>query len=229
MATRSSVIDHTLLSPTATHAQIAHLCLEADELGMASVCVNPVHVPQAAQALAHSATRVCTVIDFPLGASSPRSKAAQTRIAVQDGAQEVDMVVNLGAVTEHQWQTVTQDIRAVVEAAHQAQPGDPGEQAAVVVKVILETCLLDDGEITQSCLCAQEAGADFVKTSTGWSAAGATTHAVSVMAAAVGGRLGVKASGGIHSAQDMDAMIAAGATRIGASAGRALLDEEALS
>ncbi|AMD86866.1 deoxyribose-phosphate aldolase [Actinomyces radicidentis] len=214
--TRASLIDHTLLAPTAGRKAVTALCREAVDLGMASVCVNPVHVPLAAELVAGSGVAVCTVIDFPFGASSTRSKAEQTRIAVDDGATEVDMVVPLGAVKEHDWDRVEQDVRGVVEAAG----------ADVTVKVILETCLLDDEEITRACDCTQAAGADFVKTSTGYSTGGATVHAVEVMHRAVGGSLGIKASGGIHSPEEMSAMLAAGATRIGASAGRALLAQE---
>ncbi|MCL3777224.1 MULTISPECIES: deoxyribose-phosphate aldolase [unclassified Actinomyces] len=217
MTPRASLIDHTLLTPTASREAVTTLCREAAELGMASVCVNPVHVPLAARLLADAPVAVCTVIDFPLGASSTVSKAEQARLAVADGATEVDMVIALGAVKEHDWDYVEQDVRAVVEAAG----------PAATVKVILETCLLDDEEVTRACLCAEAAGAGFVKTSTGFSTGGASVHAVGLMHAAVGGRLGVKASGGIHTPQELDALVAAGATRIGASAGRALLGEEA--
>ncbi|PHP53003.1 deoxyribose-phosphate aldolase [Actinomyces ruminis] len=213
MPTRASFIDHTLLNPAARKQEIDRLCCEADQLGMASVCVNPVHVPQSASRLARSATQVCTVIDFPFGASSTRSKAAQTRIAIEDGADEVDMVINIGAAKDHDWKTVEADIHGVVAAAQ-----------GHVVKAILETSLLDDQEIRAACECAERAGATYVKTSTGYLGAGATVHAVSLMKDAVGGRLGIKASGGIRTPQQMDAMLQAGATRIGASAGRKLLD-----
>lgn len=217
--TRASLIDHTLLAPTAGRTAVTTLCQEAVELGMASVCVNPVHVPLAAALVSGSGVAVCTVIDFPFGASSTRSKAVQARIAVADGATEVDMVVSLGAVKEHDWDRVEEDVRGVVEAAG----------ADVTVKVILETCLLDDEEITRACTCARAAGADFVKTSTGYAAGGATVHAVEVMHRAVGGSLGIKASGRIHSPEEMSALLSAGATRIGASAGRALLAQEGLA
>ena len=216
MTPRASLIDHTLLTPTASREAVTALCREAAELGMASACVNPVHVPLAARQLAGTPVAVCTVIDFPLGASSTASKAEQARVAVADGATEVDVVISLGAVKEHDWSYVEQDVRAVVEAVG----------PDTIVKVILETCLLDDDEITRACLCAEAAGADFVKTSTGFSTGGATVHAVGLMHAAVGGRLGVKASGGIHTPQALDALVAAGATRIGASAGQALVGEE---
>lgn len=219
MSTRASFIDHTLLAPSARTEEVVALCHEADEVGMASVCVNPVHVAMAASLLRESGTKVCTVIDFPLGASSTSSKAAQTAIAVADGAAEVDMVIAIGAVKDAAWDHVESDIRSVVEAAG----------TGVIVKVILETCLLTDEEITEACLRAEAAGADFVKTSTGFSTGGATVHAVEVMSTAVAGRLGIKASGGIHTAREMNAMLDAGATRIGASAGRALLAEEAQS
>ncbi|SHE25456.1 deoxyribose-phosphate aldolase [Actinomyces glycerinitolerans] len=212
MSTRASLIDDTLLDPAARKQQIDRLCHEADELGMASVCVNPVHVPHAVALLSQSSTLVCTVIDFPFGASSPHSKAAQTRIAIEDGADEVDMVVNIGAVKDHDWEAVEADINGVVTSAPEH-----------TVKVILETGLLDDEEIRAACKCAERAGAKYVKTSTGYLGEGATVHAVSIMNDAVGGRLGIKASGGIRTPQQMDAMIQAGATRIGASAGRKLL------
>lgn len=212
MSTRASLIDHTLLDPAARRQEIDHLCHEADELGTASVCVNPVHVPRAVSLLSQSSTQVCTVIDFPFGASSTRSKAAQTRIAIEDGTDEVDMVINIGAVKDHDWETVQADIHGVVAAA-------PGH----TVKVILETSLLDDEEIRAACECAEQAGASYVKTSTGYLGPGATVHAVSLMKDAVGGRLGVKASGGIRTPQQMDAMLDAGATRVGASAGQQLI------
>lgn len=215
--TRARLIDHTLLAPTATPEQIDALCEEATELGMASVCVSPTYVTRAWEQLQDTDVAVCTVIDFPHGASSPASKAAQTAVAVAAGADEVDMVVPLGAIKAGDWDTVETHIRAVVDAAG----------PRTLVKVILETCLLSDEEITAASLAAERAGADYVKTSTGFSTGGATVHAVEVMAAAVGGRLGIKASGGIHSADELDSMVAAGATRIGASAGRVLLGEEA--
>lgn len=217
-AQRAALIDHTLLAPTATHAQIAALCAEADELGMASVCVPPVYVTAAATHLADSPVNICTVIDFPHGHSTALAKAAQAAAAVKDGADEVDMVISLGAVKEGDWDAVQADVHAVKEACTAA--------GGALLKVILETCLLTDEEITRSCLACEAAGADYVKTSTGFSTGGAAVHAVEVMHAAVGGRLGVKASGGVHSAEELDALVAAGATRIGASAGRVLLGEE---
>ncbi|MFQ8869942.1 MAG: deoxyribose-phosphate aldolase, partial [Varibaculum timonense] len=159
--------------------------------------------------------KVCTVIGFPSGAHCTEVKKIETAQAISDGAQEVDMVVDLGAIKDGDWCTVQRDIAAVVQAAG----------AEVLVKVILETCLLTDEEIVQACECAQEAGADFVKTSTGFSQSGASTHAVELMRKTVGSKMGVKASGGIRTSSSMDEMISAGANRIGASAGIKLLGE----
>ena len=193
MTSVSHLIDHTLLAPDARTADIDRLCREAVEIGAASVCVNPVHVARCAESL------------------------RETRAAVRDGAQEVDMVLNLGAAKDGEWDVVGEDVRAVVEAA------GPG----TVVKVILETCLLTDDEIVLACQSARDAGAHFVKTSTGYSTHGATVHAVALMRRTVGESMGIKASGGIRTPEDLAAMVEAGATRIGASTGRALLDEEA--
>ncbi|EEV87490.1 deoxyribose-phosphate aldolase [Cardiobacterium hominis ATCC 15826] len=210
---QSQYIDHTLLAPEATAAQIAQLCDEARTHGFFSVCVNPCRVAQAKAALAASPVKVCTVIGFPLGATTTASKAAEAREALQNGADELDMVMNIGYAKEGDWAAVQADIAAVVQAA--------GDKARV--KVILETCLLDDAEIRQACAAAVKAGAHFVKTSTGFAKGGATVEAVQLMRACVGPDFGVKASGGIRTPEAFAAMIAAGANRIGASAGIKLL------
>jgi len=213
----SHLIDHTLLAPDARVADIDRLCREAVDIGAAGVCVNPVHVARCAENLKDEDVKVCAVVAFPFGASLSEVKACETRAAVRDGAQEVDMVINIGAAKDGRWDVVRDDVRAVVEAA--------GSRATV--KVILETCLLGDDEIVRACRSARDAGAHFVKTSTGYSAHGATTRAVELMRRTVGESMGVKASGGIRTPEDLAAMVAAGATRIGASAGRALLGGEA--
>ena len=215
MTSVSRIIDHTLLAPDATAEQIDALCQEAKDLHMGAVCVNPSRVPQCREVLAGSDVTICTVIGFPLGATLSEAKAAETRAAVAAGAGEVDMVLNIGAAKDGAWDAVEADIRAVVEASGQA-----------LTKVILETCLLTDDEIRRACAAAKAAGADFVKTSTGFSTGGATVHAVALMRECVGQDMGVKASGGIRTAKDLAAMVDAGATRIGASAGKALLDAE---
>ena len=214
MSQESKLIDHTLLSPDATAAQVEKLCQEAKDFEFWSVCISPGRVELAAKCLAGSDVKVCTVIGFPSGAHTSAIKAAEAKKAVEDGADEVDMVLNVGAAKEANWELVTNDIRAVVEAS-----------AGALVKVILETCLLTDEEIVKACQCAKEAGADFVKTSTGFSKAGATTEAVALMRKTVGEDMGVKASGGIRTAEAFKKMVAAGASRIGASAGVKLLGD----
>ena len=207
-------IDHTLLKANATEAQIRRLCEEASEYHFASVCVNTCYVPLAAELLKGSGVKTCCVVGFPLGAMSTAAKAFEAADAVKNGAEEVDMVINVGALKDHDDQYVLDDIKAVVDAT-------PGK----VTKVILETCLLSDEEIIRACELSVEAGADFVKTSTGFSKGGATVHAVELMKKTVGDRCQVKASGGIHTHEEMMAMIEAGATRIGASAGVKLMAE----
>lgn len=211
--TAPQLIDHTLLRPDATKDEIRKLAMEAQQHQFHSVCVNPCWVPEVARILSGSEVAVCSVVAFPLGATSPAAKAFEARHAVEDGADEVDMVMNIGDALEGDWDLVQADIRSVVEAV----------RPETVVKVILETCLLDDQQITRACEVAVRAGADFVKTSTGFSTGGATVHAVQIMRATVGPNFGVKASGGIHTPDQADAMVEAGATRIGASAGAALL------
>lgn len=211
--TAPQLIDHTLLRPDATKDEIRKLAMEAQQHQFHSVCVNPCWVPEVARILSGSEVAVCSVVAFPFGATSPAAKAFEARHAVEDGADEVDMVMNIGDALEGDWDLVQADIRSVVEAV----------RPETVVKVILETCLLDDQQITRACEVAVRAGADFVKTSTGFSTGGATVHAVQIMRATVGPNFGVKASGGIHTPDQADAMVEAGATRIGASAGAALL------
>ena len=207
-------IDHTLLKPEATEQQIRQLCAEAAEFGFASVCVNPTWVPLAARLLAGASPMVATVIGFPLGATLSDVKAYETRRAREEGANEFDMVVNIGALKSRNFRLVEQDIAGVVAAAN-----------GLTVKVIIETALLTDEEKVEACVIAKAAGADFVKTSTGFSSKGATAEDVALMRRVVGSDMGVKASGGIRSASDAQAMIEAGATRIGASAGVKIVKE----
>jgi len=207
-------IDHTLLKPDATEAQIRQLCSEAMEFGFASVCVNPTWVPLAARLLAGARPVVATVIGFPLGATLADVKAYETRRALEEGASEFDMVINIGALKSKNFRLVERDIAGVVEAAQ-----------GRVVKVIIETALLTDEEKVEACVIAKAAGADFVKTSTGFASKGATVEDVALMRRVVGADMGVKASGGIRSAEELKAMIEAGATRIGASAGVKIIKE----
>ena len=204
----AAMIDHTLLKATATTAQIEQLCKEAKEYQFASVCVNPVHVACAAELLRDSTVKVCTVIGFPLGANTSEVKAFETMNAVNNGADEIDMVLNVGAAKEGDWLTVESDIRAVVNAA-----------AGRLVKVILETCYLTPDEIVCACKVAAKAGANFVKTSTGFGTGGAKAEDVALMKKSIPEDMCVKASGGIHTYQEALALIEAGASRIGASAG----------
>ena len=201
-------IDHTLLKPDATEEQIRKLCQDALEYDFASVCVNPGYVPLCHELLKGSDVKVCTVIGFPLGATLPAAKVLETRESVFAGAQEIDMVINIGALKDGNTDLVFNDIKAVVDAA-----------AGKCVKVIIETCLLTDEEIVTVCKLAKEAQATFVKTSTGFSTGGATPEAVSLMKQTVGDDLEVKASGGVRTIEDMEKVVAAGATRIGTSAG----------
>ena len=206
-------IDHTLLKADASQEQIETLIEEAKKYDFASVCVNPTWVNFAAQALKATDVKVCTVIGFPLGANTPELKAFETSDAIQNGANEVDMVINIGALKSRNFDLVERDIRAVVEAAK-----------GTLVKVIIETCLLTDDEKVKACQIAQKAGADFVKTSTGFSTGGATVADVALMRKTVGPNMGVKASGGARSYEDALAFIKAGATRIGASSGVAIME-----
>src|SRR5690349_4811001 len=212
----ASLIDHTLLKPEATESDIRKLCEEAAEFGFASVCVNPGWVKSAVEFLRGSGVPVCTVIGFPLGATLPDVKAYEARRAIFNGAKEVDMVINIGALKSGDICAVEDDIRAVVDAAH---------ENGVLCKVIIETALLTDEEKVAACLSAKNAGADFVKTSTGFSKGGATVHDISLMRKTVGRSLGVKASGGVKGIEDARAMFEAGATRIGASVGVKIAQE----
>ncbi|WP_144511133.1 deoxyribose-phosphate aldolase [Bacillus sp. FJAT-22090] len=205
----AALIDHTLLKQDATKKQIEKLCEEAKTTIFASVCVNPTWVKLSADLLKDSPVKVCTVIGFPLGANTSAVKAFETTNAIENGADEIDMVINVGALKDQDYNLVQKDIEAVVEAA----------KGKAIVKVILETCLLTDEEITKASELSKKAGADFVKTSTGFSTGGATVKTVQLMREAVGPELGVKASGGVRSLADLEAMVEAGATRIGASSG----------
>ncbi|RLQ02767.1 deoxyribose-phosphate aldolase [Geobacillus stearothermophilus] len=209
----ANMIDHTLLKPEATKEQIVQLCAEAKQYGFASVCVNPSWVKTAARELSGTDVRVCTVIGFPLGATTPETKAFETKNAIENGAREVDMVINLGALKSGADDWVERDIRAVVEAA----------AGKALVKVIIETALLTDDEKVRACQLAVKAGADYVKTSTGFSGGGATVEDVALMRKTVGDNVGVKASGGVRDRKTAEAMIEAGATRIGTSSGVAIV------
>ena len=204
------LIDHTLLKPETTPAQIEQLCAEARQYGFASTCTNPAFVALCAERLRGSPVKVCTVIGFPLGATLTAVKAFEAEDVVRQGASELDMVLNIGALKAANLDFVKQDIAAVVQVGH---------SAGALVKVIIETCLLNDNEKITACRIAQEAGADFVKTSTGFSTGGATTADIARMRRTVGSQMGVKASGGIRALADVQAMIDAGANRIGTSAG----------
>jgi len=212
----ASLVDHTLLKPEATESDIKKLCNEAIEFGFASVCVNPSWVKKAAGFLKGSSVPVCTVIGFPLGATLSDVKAFEARRAIFNGAREVDMVINIGALKSGDDCTVEDDIRAVVTAAH---------ENGVLCKVIIETALLTDDEKVRACLASKNAGADFVKTSTGFAKGGATVEDVALMRRVVGSNLGVKASGGVKGIEDARAMFEAGATRIGASVGVKIAQE----
>ncbi|MBZ5602273.1 MAG: deoxyribose-phosphate aldolase [Acidobacteriia bacterium] len=214
----AALIDHTLLKPEATAEEIRKVCAEARQYGFASVCVNPYWVPLVASELAGCAVKVCTVIGFPLGASMTSVKVAETQAAIAAGAREIDMVENVGELRGGNRDAVREDMRAVVEASH---------ARGAIVKVILETALLNDDQKVAACLAAKAAGADFVKTSTGFGPGGATEHDVALMRRTVGAEMGVKASGGIRTLDDLKKMVAAGATRIGASAGVKIVEAQA--
>ena len=203
-------IDHTLLKPDATQDQIAQLCYEARKYGFAAVCVNPVNVKLCSQLLRGTSVHVCTVVGFPLGATPPEVKAYEAQQAIDDGATEVDMVINIGALKSKDYALVERDIATVARTCH---------AGGAILKVIIETALLSDEEKVIACQLAKAAGADYVKTSTGFGPGGATVHDVALMRRVVGPEMGVKAAGGIRSYREAEAMIAAGATRIGASAG----------
>lgn len=201
-------IDHTLLKPDATQTQIDSIVDEAKQYGFKSVCINPTHVKHAAEQLLNTEVLVCTVIGFPLGASTTETKVFETENAIAHGASEIDMVINIGALKAQRFEEVQKDIEGVVGAAN-----------GKTVKVIIETCLLTDEEKVKACELSKAAGADFVKTSTGFNGGGATVEDVQLMKQTVGDALEVKASGGVRNLEDFNNMLEAGATRIGASAG----------
>jgi deoxyribose-phosphate aldolase len=212
----SAMIDHTLLKPDATRTDIERLCREAAEFHFATVCVNPTWVATAARLLRGSGVGVCSVVGFPLGATPADVKNVETRRAIFDGATEIDMVVNIGALKSGDLRTVERDIAAVVE---------PCRQCSVISKVIIEAALLIDDEKITACTLAKAAGADFVKTSTGFASGGATAADVALMRRVVGAEMGVKAAGGVRDLEGLKAMVAAGATRVGASAGVKIVQE----
>ncbi|MFH2203784.1 MAG: deoxyribose-phosphate aldolase [Elusimicrobiota bacterium] len=210
----ANIVDHTLLKPGATQEQVAKLCDDARNYCFASVCVNPSYVALAARLLGGSGVKVCTVVGFPLGSTTPTVKAIEARDAIANGAHEIDMVINVGALKSGNDALVRDDIRAVREATR-----------GKVLKVILETALLNDSEKERACVMCKEIGADFVKTSTGFGPGGATVEDVRLMRRTVGPRMGVKASGGIRDTNDARKMIEAGATRLGTSASVAIVTD----
>ncbi len=205
----AALIDHTLLRPAAASSDIVNLCREAKRYRFASVCVNPCWAPLAAAELGGSGVKVCTVAGFPLGANTTEVKCAEAEAAIRAGAREVDMVINVGALHSGEYDSVKLDIQSVADVCH---------RGGAILKAILETALLDDTRKAIACTLAKMAGADFVKTSTGFGPGGATVHDVALMRRVVGSEMGVKASGGIRTLEDLERMVAAGATRIGASA-----------
>lgn len=207
-------IDHTLLKSEATEEQVIKICHEAKKYEFASVCVNAYYTSLVSKQLEGTNVKTCVVVGFPLGATTKEVKAFETKQAIENGAQEVDMVINVGALKDKKYDEVRDDIKAVVEAA----------KDKALVKVILETCLLTKDEIVKACELSKEAGVDFVKTSTGFSTGGATVEDVKLMRETVGKEIGVKASGGVRTTEDAEAVIAAGANRIGASASIAIVE-----
>ena len=214
----AALIDHTLLKPEATKADVQRVCAEARRYGFAAVCVNPCWVPLAAAELAGSPVKCCTVAGFPLGAAATEIKVAEAELAVRTGAQEIDMVINVGALRGGDYERVRADIAAVVKACH---------AGGAIVKAILENSLLDDSQKAIACALAKSTGADFVKTSTGFAASGATAEDVALMRRVVGPKMGVKAAGGIRTLEDLRRMVAAGACRVGASASVAIIEATA--
>ena len=212
----AKIIDHTLLKPEATRDQIVQLCREAREYGFASVCVNPCYVKLAAELLRGSSVKVCSVVGFPLGATLPEVKAYEARRAIEEGATEIDMVINIGALKSGDLELVKRDIASVVDVCH---------AKGALCKVIIEAALLTDEEKVLACQLARAAGADYVKTSTGFGPGGATVQDVALMRRTVGPEMGVKAAGGIRSYEAAKSMVEAGATRIGASAGVKIVQE----
>ncbi|RAK10351.1 deoxyribose-phosphate aldolase [Halanaerobium saccharolyticum] len=217
----AKMIDHTNLSPTATVDEIKELCEEAKEHEFASVCVNPIYVPLSAKLLEESSVKVCTVVGFPLGANTTEVKSYETRNAIKNGAQEIDMVMNIGAFKSGAYEIFKADIKAVVDATKKA-----GVSSDIIVKVILECCYLDEEEIVKACEIAKDAGVDFVKTSTGFGDYGARVEDVSIMRKTVGRDVGVKASGGIKNFEQALEMLDAGANRIGASSGVTIVTDD---
>jgi deoxyribose-phosphate aldolase len=214
--TVASLIDHTLLKPEATQPDVVRLCAEARQLSFASVCLNPCWVRLAVEMLTDSSVNVCTVVGFPFGANDSRAKIAEAQLALSDGAEELDMVQNIGALRSQDFNLVRKEISDIADLSH---------SRGAILKVILETCLLDEQEKITACTLALEAKADFVKTSTGFSTAGATLEDVQLMRQAVGPSMGVKASGGIRTLQALRLMVAAGANRIGTSSGVSIVGE----
>ena len=208
----NKLIDHTLLKQDATPEQIIKLCEEAKQFDFMSVCVNPAYVPLAAECLKGSSVKVCTVIGFPLGMNLTRTKVEEAELAIKEGADEIDMVINVGMLKAGHDQYVEEEIRELKAVA-----------GSKVLKVIIETCLLTDEEKVRACIASKNAGADFVKTSTGFSTGGATVHDVALMRKTVGPEMGVKASGGVKTHEDLLAMVEAGATRIGTSNGTKII------
>ena len=217
----AKMIDHTNLSPTSTVDDIKKLCEEAKEHEFASVCVNPIYVPLSAKLLEESSVKVCTVVGFPLGANTTEVKSYETRNAIKNGAQEIDMVMNIGAFKSGAYEIFKADIKAVVDDTKKA-----GVSSDIIVKVILETCFLDEEEIVKACEIVKDSGADFVKTSTGFGDYGARVEDVSIMRKTVGRDIGVKASGGIKNFEQALEMLDAGANRIGASSGVTIVTDD---
>jgi deoxyribose-phosphate aldolase len=217
----AKMIDHTNLSPTATVDDIKKLCEEAKEHEFASVCINPIYVPLAAKLLEESSVKVCTVVGFPLGANTTEVKSYETRNAIKNGAQEIDMVMNIGAFKSGAYEIFKADIKAVVDATKKS-----GVSSDIIVKVILETCFLDEEEIVKACETIKDVGVDFVKTSTGFGDYGARVEDVGIMRKTVGRDVGVKASGGIKNFEQALEMLDAGANRIGASSGVTIVTDD---
>jgi len=205
----AALIDHTILRPDATADEVRRVCAEARQYGFASVCVNPARVALVASELSGSKVKTCSVVGFPLGATFSAAKAREAELAIRAGAQEIDMVINVGALKDHDYQTVKSDIESVAEVCH---------TGGALLKVIIEACLLSNSEKAIACAISKMAGADFVKTSTGFSKSGATAADVALMRRVVGPHMGVKAAGGIRTLEDLRAMVEAGASRVGASA-----------
>lgn len=213
----ASMIDHTILKPEATKEEIKMLCQEAIEYKFAAVCINPFYVNLCSDLLKDTDVKVATVIGFPLGANTTEVKVFETEDAIKNGADEIDMVINIGALKDKDYETVKNDIEKIVKAAHAHKD--------VIVKVIIETALLEKDEKTRACELSMEAGADFVKTSTGFSTAGATTEDIALMKSVVGDNLEIKASGGVRDVETAKAMIENGATRLGTSSGVKIVKE----